>query len=78
MTCGLLAINRPQDSFYSAIIGLVTLVIANFSFGEISLQSAAVSFLVATVANMTARLCFLILAYKKSMAKTDPQELQKM
>ena len=78
VTCGLLAINRPQDSFYSAIIGLVTLVIANFSFGEISLQSAAVSFLVATVANMTARLCFLILAYKKSMAKTDPQELQKM
>lgn len=74
LTSGLLAISRPQDSFYSAVIGLVSLVIANFSFSEISLQSAAFSFLVSVVANMASRLCFLILAYKKSNLKVKSQE----
>ena len=69
LTCGLLAISRPQDSFYSSVAGLIAIVVANFSFSEITLPSAAVSFLVSIIVTMTARLCFLILAYKRSVSK---------
>ena len=67
LTCGLLAINRPQDSFYSSIIGLVAMVVANFSFAQISLQSAAISFLVSAIATMSCRLVLLTLAYQRSL-----------
>ncbi|MDA8563212.1 hypothetical protein N9L06_02045 [Mariniblastus sp.] len=73
LTCGLLAINRPQDSFYSSVVGLVAILIANFSFSEISLQSAAVSFLISVIATMASRLCFLILAFQKPDLNTDSQ-----
>jgi len=69
VTCGLLAIGRPQDSFYSSVLGVVALAITNLSFGQISLQSAAISFLVSVIASTLARLCFLILAYRKSLVK---------
>lgn len=69
LTCGLLAIGRPQDSFYSSVVGLVAIVIANLSFAEISLQSTAVCFLFSVIATMTSRLCFFILAYRKSKLK---------
>jgi len=69
VTCGLLAIGRPQDSFYSSVLGVVALAITNLSFGQISLQSAAISFLVSVIVSTLARLCFLILAYRKSLVK---------
>ena len=67
LTCGLLAINRPQDSFYSSIVGLIAMVVANFSFAEISLHSAATSFLISAVATMSCRLVLLTLAYRRSL-----------
>ena len=71
LTCGLLAINRPQDSFYSSVVGLVAIVITTFLFPEVNFQSTAVSFLIAVIATMTSRLCFLILACRKLMLQNE-------
>ena len=46
-TLGLLAANRPQDSFYAALIGMTVLMIANFSFAHPTLKTSAISFVVA-------------------------------
>lgn len=71
VTCGLLAIGRPQASFYSSVVGLVALVATSFSFDQITLQSAAISFLVSVIVSTVARLCFLILAYREFHVKTS-------
>ena len=63
-TNGLLAINRPNDSFIASIVGLFVLIGANLSFPEPSLQTAAISFVVSVAAGMVCRLVFLIRAYQ--------------
>ena len=62
LTCGLLAINKPNYSFISSVVGLVVLVVTFSLFAEASLTTAAYSFIAATVANMTSRFIFLIKA----------------
>ena len=63
VTAGLLAANRPFDSFYSAVIALVVLVVANFSFAEPTLETAAMSFLISIIVGTLARFAFLMRAY---------------
>jgi O-antigen/teichoic acid export membrane protein len=63
LTCGLLAANRPFDTFCSALIGLVVLVAMTFFSRSINLESMAVSFVTSIVATMLARLAFLSRAY---------------
>ena len=75
LACALLAANRPYDSFYSAAIGLVVLIVANFSVSVLTLNTAAVSFLLAFIANAVARLFFLARAYRKSGSLPHANEL---
>ena len=66
-SCGLLAAHRPRDNFISAIVGAITLVVANFSFlfyyGETTLMTASISFILSFGIATACRLVFLIRAF---------------
>ena len=72
ITTGLWATSRPQDSFYSALVGMITLIVANFSFADPTLKTAAVSFVIAVGVGMTCRLIFLIRAYAEQSRSANP------
>ena len=71
-TIGLLSANRPQDSFFAALAGLTTLIIANFSFAEPNLKTAAVSFVISIAVAMTCRFVLLTRAYRNSKRDAAP------
>jgi O-antigen/teichoic acid export membrane protein len=74
LTSGLLAANRPYESFYSAIVGLAILVAANFSFSERTLATAAVSFVISIAGMTLCRLFFLVRAYRIHAGPQSPIE----
>ena len=61
-TLGLLAANRPQDSFYAAMIGMTVLMIANFSFAQPTLKTSAISFVVSIGVSTFFRFLMLVRA----------------
>ena len=71
-TIGLLAASRPQDSFIAALVGLTTLMIANFSFAQPNLKTAAVSFVVAVAVATLCRFIFLARAYRNGKPNANP------
>ncbi|QDT08904.1 lipopolysaccharide biosynthesis protein [Planctomycetes bacterium K23_9] len=75
LTSGLLAANRPFESFYAAVVGLVILIVANLAFSDRTLETAARSFVVSIAGTMLCRLFFLIRAYRSESgrpAATEP------
>lgn len=60
---GLLAVNRPNLNFYAAVAGLVVLVVANLSFAEPKLDTAAFSFVLSFAVAAMMRFAFLVLAF---------------
>lgn len=62
LATALLAIGRPNDNFFCALAGLALLVLINFSFGP-SLDTAAISFVIAAAANAVFRAACLARAY---------------
>ncbi len=65
---GLLASGRPHESFYSAVAGLLMLVVALFAFSQLSLQTAAISFVLSIATTMLCRLLFLVRAFRHASA----------
>ena len=65
-TMGLLAAGRPHDSFYSAIVALIALIVANFSFNQPTFETAAISFVISIAVGTACRLIFLLRAYASS------------
>lgn len=63
---GLLAINRPADNFYSALLALCVLVIVTLTISNPTLMTAAVSFVVSFAVAAAARTGFLLRAYRIS------------
>lgn len=64
LTTALLAVGRPNDSFISAIVGMLVLLGMNFCFSEPTLVTAAYSFVAATVANTVFRATCLWRAWR--------------
>ena len=60
---GLLAAHRPRDNFYSAILGAVVLVAANFCFAETTLMTASISFILSFCVATACRFVFLVRAF---------------
>ena len=75
ITSGLLAANRPYESFYSAVVGLVVLLGVSFCFREPTLLTAATSFVVSIVAMTLCRLFFFIRAYRSQSGLPAPAEI---
>lgn len=69
---GLQVAHRPQDCFIAAVVGLLALLIANFSFSEITLHSAAISFVVSAMCTTLTRLVFLLLASSRARTLQTP------
>ncbi|MGB7344770.1 MAG: hypothetical protein WBD20_11175 [Pirellulaceae bacterium] len=74
LTAGLLAANRPYESFYSALVGLLILLAANFAFSDRTLATAATSFVISIAGTMLCRLFFLLRAYCNESTKTAAPE----
>jgi O-antigen/teichoic acid export membrane protein len=74
LTSGLLAANRPYESFYSAIVGLIVLVVVNFSFSDRTLATAATSFVISIAGMTLCRLFFLVRAYRIHAGPQSPIE----
>ena len=74
-SCGLLAAHRPRDNFFAAIVGAVMLVVANFSFhvfyGETTLMTASISFILSFCVATTCRLVFLVRAFLLNLHPTE-------
>ena len=62
---GLLAAHRPRDNFYSAAMGVIVLVAANFCFAETTLMTAAISFILSFYVAMACRAILLLRAFFK-------------
>jgi len=73
--CGLLAANRPSESFFAAIVGLVVLVVANFSTPNPNLQTAAVSFVISVAAAMLIRIAFLVRASRSQAVSSNDSKV---
>ena len=71
VTTGLWAIQRPRDSFYAALVGLVTLIVTNFAFAKITLETAAISFVISIAAGAVVRSAFLLRAYREAGSSFD-------
>ena len=64
LSCALMAIERPWDNFYCAFAGMIVLISVNCFFGP-SLQTAAISFVVANAVNVVLRVFCLGNAWMK-------------
>ncbi|MEM9575195.1 MAG: polysaccharide biosynthesis C-terminal domain-containing protein, partial [Pseudomonadota bacterium] len=64
LSVALLAIERPHDNFFCALAGMIVLIAINYLAGP-SLQTAAVSYVIANVVNVVTRVFCLGNAWKR-------------
>ena len=62
LSTALLAIRRPNDNFFCAVLSLIVLLAVNLVFGP-SLMVAAISFVAASAANALLRLACVVRAW---------------
>ena len=66
-SCGLLAAHRPRDNFYAAIVGAMVLVAFNVCleafYGQTTLMTASISFILSFCVATACRLVFLVRAF---------------
>ena len=64
---GLMAAHRPRDNFYAAVVGVVVLIVINFSFAETTLMTASISFIASFCAATCCRIVFLVRAFLQNL-----------